>query len=100
MAVWRDNLGATFLASNPVFHAWTKHIELDFHFVREQVNSKQLIVRFICSSDQIGDLFTKSLAKARFTLLRDKLHIFHNSSSLRGRVKEAVEDELDESSAG
>jgi Reverse transcriptase (RNA-dependent DNA polymerase) len=60
--LWCDNLGAMFLASNPAFHARTKHIELDYHFVWEKVAAGAIHVKFICSQDQIADTLTKPLS--------------------------------------
>jgi hypothetical protein len=97
--LWCDNLGATFLASNPVYHARTKHIELDYHFVREKIENRHLQVKFICSADQIGDFFTKSLGRTRFQLLRNKLHVFPNPSSLRGADKATNSGTMDASSS-
>jgi hypothetical protein len=73
--LWCDNIGATFLAANPMFHARTKHIEIDFHFVRERVASNQLKVQFLCSNDQLADIMTKPLPLPRFQLLRSKLKV-------------------------
>ncbi|WVZ62530.1 hypothetical protein U9M48_012269 [Paspalum notatum var. saurae] len=77
--LWSDNLGAVYLTSNPMFHARTKHIEVDFHFVREQVARKALKVRFISSKDQLADIFTKALPKAPFTGICRNLHLTRRS---------------------
>jgi hypothetical protein len=60
--LWCDNLGATYLSANPIFHARTKYIEIGYHFVHERVASKLLSIKFIPSKDQIADGFTKALA--------------------------------------
>jgi hypothetical protein len=59
--LWCDNMGAKYLSSNLVFHDRTKHIEVDYHFVRERVTRKLLEVDFVPTRDQVADRFTKLL---------------------------------------
>ncbi|PRQ55218.1 putative RNA-directed DNA polymerase [Rosa chinensis] len=75
------------MASNLVFHARTKHIELDYHYVREKVALGSHHVCFIPSIDQPADLLTKPLHKSRHLLFSGKL-VRPEQPSLRGDVSE------------
>lgn len=80
--LWCDNSSAIALANNPVFHARTKHIEVDYHFVREKVLSKLVHIQHVGTADQVVDIFTKSLSAARFHFLSHKLMIGVSHSSV------------------
>ncbi|XP_019181984.1 PREDICTED: uncharacterized protein LOC109177137 [Ipomoea nil] len=73
--LWCDNLGATYLCANPVFHARTKHVEIDYHFVRDKVASGDFVVNYVSTADQLADILTKPLPAPRFATLRDKLNV-------------------------
>jgi histone deacetylase 1/2 len=75
LRLWCDNLGATYLCANPVFHARAKHIEIDFHFVREKVARRQLEIRFVSTKDQIANGFTKALGTRMFEKFRSNLNL-------------------------
>jgi histone deacetylase 1/2 len=68
-------MGAMYLSANLVFHARAKHIEIDFHFVRERVMKKQLEIRFIPSKDQVVDGFTKPLSVRAFEDFKHNLNL-------------------------
>ena len=60
--LWCDNQSAGALARNLVFHFKSKHIELDVHYIRDKVLSKELKVRYIPTEEQVADILTKPLS--------------------------------------
>jgi hypothetical protein len=73
--LWCNNIGAKYLSANSVFHAPTKHIEIDYHFVRVRVAAKLLDIRFISTTNQIADGFTKALPERSAIKFRDNLNL-------------------------
>ena len=85
--LWCDNLSALAFASNLVFHACTKHIEVDYHFVREKVVCRDVVVKFISTTDQLANILTKGLPSSSFYRLRDNLLLLFRSPLLAGGYK-------------
>ncbi|XP_042460655.1 uncharacterized mitochondrial protein AtMg00810-like [Zingiber officinale] len=75
-----DNLSAIKLTSNSIFHARTKHIELDHYFIREKVLEGIIDMIAVKSEDNVADIFTKSLPKGAFEDLQSKLGLVLRTS--------------------
>jgi hypothetical protein len=68
-----DNMSAINLAKNPVSHGKSKHIEMRFHYLREQVNNGKLVLKHCRSEDQIADIMTKAVQTDVFKRLRNMI---------------------------
>ncbi|KAI4311881.1 hypothetical protein MLD38_036743 [Melastoma candidum] len=89
-----DNVSAIQLAANPILHARTKHVEIDYHFVREKVLDGTLVIHHVSSLDQLADPLTKLIPSHRFITLRGMLTIGRRpsiSSSSQQEIK-GIED--------
>ena len=65
-----DNTSAINLSKNPVLYSRTKHIEIRHHFLRDHVQHGDITLEFICTENQLADIFTKPLALERFAFIR------------------------------
>jgi hypothetical protein len=61
-----DNQGALKLVANPEFHARSKHIDVQYHYVRELVEDGVVSVEYIPTTEMAADCLTKPLKKALF----------------------------------
>ena len=53
-----DNKSTITLMKNPVFHGHNKHIDTRFHFIRECVEKRHIVVEFVCTRKQHADILT------------------------------------------
>lgn len=77
------------MAANPMLHSRTKHIEIDLHFVRDQVLKGNLQVNHIPAAYQKIDTLAKSLSKKNFMKFRSELGIKENQASLQLRSSDS-----------
>eukprot|EP00253_Pinus_taeda_P027659 PITA_27659 len=79
-----DNQSTIKLAYNPVFHKNTKHIDTQFHFVREKIQSKEICVDYHNTCDNLANIFTKPLGTIKFELIRGLLGVHNNPFFIKG----------------
>jgi len=68
-----DSMSAIAMVRNPIHHERTKHVDIDKHFIKEKEEEGILELIHVPSRLQVGDLFTKALARPQFEELRCKL---------------------------
>nr|GFC89677.1 retrovirus-related Pol polyprotein from transposon TNT 1-94 [Tanacetum cinerariifolium] len=70
-----DNKSAIALCCNNVQHSWSKHIDIRYHFIKEQVEQGVIELYFVNTEYQLADLFTKALGRERIEFLTNKLEM-------------------------
>ncbi|GJU78196.1 retrovirus-related pol polyprotein from transposon TNT 1-94 [Tanacetum coccineum] len=61
------------LCCNNVQHSRSKHIDVRYHFIKEQVENEVVELYFVRTNYQLPDIFTKALPRERFNFLVEKL---------------------------
>jgi hypothetical protein len=67
-----------------LLHSKTKHIEVRYHFLRDNVEKGKIALIHVTTHDQLADIFTNPLDQATFTRLRGELGVFHFLSWMCG----------------
>jgi hypothetical protein len=71
--IYEDNQSTIKICENDVLHERVKHVDLCYHWVRDEVQRKMIAFTWVPSQDQLADIFTKSMTKASFERLRGRL---------------------------
>ncbi|GJR37388.1 retrovirus-related pol polyprotein from transposon TNT 1-94 [Tanacetum coccineum] len=87
-----DNKSAIALCCNNVQHSRAKHIDVRYHFIKEQVENGIVELYFVRTEYQLADIFTKPLPRDRFNFLIEKLGM----RSMSPETLKSLAEETDE----
>ena len=95
--IFEDNQGAIALAEGVKFSRKSKHIDVRFHFIRQQIEVGNIQLKYCPSQEMLADIFTKALPSSTFTLLRNQICGPRSGGSVRGVPDDRVPDHSDSS---
>jgi hypothetical protein len=78
MLIHANNIGAIDLTTNPLFHKRTKHIEVRWHWIRQVVARKQIIIKYLPTKEMPADGLTKPLPTPAFQKFKEMLNLETN----------------------
>jgi hypothetical protein len=81
-----DNQSSINIAKYLIFHARTKHVDAQFHVVREKLQSNETTLVYCNTCENAVDIFTKPLEKIKFELFREMLGVEVNPFSIKGET--------------
>ncbi|GKA68597.1 retrovirus-related pol polyprotein from transposon TNT 1-94 [Tanacetum coccineum] len=87
-----DNKSAIALCCNSVQHSRAKHIDVRYHFIKEQVENGIVELYFVQTEYQLADIFPKPLPGERFNFLIEKLGMRSMSSEMLKRLAEETDE--------
>jgi len=70
-----DNQGVIALSKHPTSHSRTKHIDNQYHYIRQEINDKRIKVVYCSTDKMIADILIKGLGKQKFETFRDLLGV-------------------------
>jgi hypothetical protein len=70
-----DSQNAIFLAKNPAYHSKTKHIDVQYHFVRDMIEEKKVSLMKVDTLKNVADSLTKSVSTEKFSWCRGSMGI-------------------------
>jgi hypothetical protein len=80
MLIHEDNQGAMALANDAKFSDRTKHVDIKFFRVREEVSKNRIKVKYCHTSKMLADIFTKPLGKGVFRAIRDQIGMLYGTT--------------------
>ncbi|GKB17109.1 hypothetical protein Tco_0851032 [Tanacetum coccineum] len=87
-----DNKSAIALCSNNVQHSRSKHIDIRFYFIKEQVENGVVELYFVNTEYQLADIFTKALGRERIEFLINELGMRSFTQETLKQLADEVEE--------
>jgi hypothetical protein len=75
-----DNESAIRMADNLVEHSHTKHIDIQYHFLRDHQQKGDIEIAYVRTHNQLANIFTKPLDENTFSKLRNELNILDSQN--------------------